>query len=360
VELWGNMPELLPIPVLQTSITPTIAEGGYDADITVHVGRLYLTTTKPNGAKVRVRFLKEIWEVILPDSKTEVAFEVMHAPTPGPLKEAPITAAVLFVNAGTPTIATKHKEATKIPTRQLVLWTSTGRGLEGPRTPDAKKMEPTVEYFDRVAIYPNAESATVARKVLDGFAKRLPAAKSISALLAEKNLGTTNGATAEDMYGARFALFSLAALGYYERLAEAVGDPDRAFARQAAIIALRAAFACEPTGEAVFRAAVEAKFEWGKSQSEAWVRRLSGLSVAERNDPRVLDQLVADLSAPDIAQRELAFHILLQDLDLASRKTRLLANYDAGAMPEVREVAARGWKNRVNEIKTAIRDMPPE
>jgi hypothetical protein len=358
VELWANMPELIPIPVLQTAITPTIAEAGFDADITFHVGRLFLSTAKPGGAKVRVRFRKEIWEIALPDAKTEVALEVMHAPTPGPLMETPVTWVVLFANAGTPTLATRNKEATKIPTRQLMLWTSTGKGLEGPRSPDTKKREPGAEYFDRLPIYPDEASATATRKVLDGFAKRLPEAKSLSALLAEKNLGAANGTTADDLYGARFAIFSWGALGNFERLAEAASDPQRPFAREAALVALRAAFASDPSGEAVFRTAAEAKFRLSKPQLDSWLRRLPGLTPAERVDIASLDQLVADLSAPEIVQRELAFHVLLNDLDPEARKTKLLASYDAGAPTEVRDFAVKAWKKRVEELKTAIREMP--
>lgn len=359
VELWGNLPELIPIQVLQTAITPTIAEAGFDADITFHVGRLFLSTTKPGGAKVRVRFRKEIWEIALPDAKTEVALELMHAPTPGPLMETPVTAAVLFANAGTSTLATRNREATKIPSRQLMLWTSTGRGLEGPRVPDAKRKEPAAEYFDRLPIYPNETSATASRKVLDGFAKRLPDAKSLSALLAEKNLGAANGTTADDLYGARFAIFSCAALGQFERLAESATDPERLFARDAALIALRAAFANEPSGEAAFRTAAEAKFRLSKAQLDQWLRRLPGLSIAERTDIATLDQLVADLSAPEIVQRELAFHVLLNDLDPEARKLKALASYDASAPSEVREFAVKAWKKRVEEVKTMIREMPP-
>jgi len=358
VELWGNLPELIPIQVLQTAITPTIADAGYDADITFHVGRIYLQTSKAGGAKVRLRFLKEIWEITLPDAKAEVAIELLHAPTPGPLAEAPVTAAVLFANAGSPTLATRSREAVKVPPRQLMLWTSTGRGLEGPRVPDTKRKEPSGEYFERISIYPNEQSATACRKVLDGFAKRLPEAISLGALLAEKNLGAANGTTLDDLYGARFAIFSAAALGKYEPLAEAASDPERGFARKAALDALRAAFAADPGGEAVFRAAAEPKFRFSKAQMTVWLRRLPGLSAAERVDFGTIDQLFADLSAPEIAVRELAIYVLLNDLDPVSNNQKSLASYDAGATVEAREAPVKAWKRRIEEIKTAIREKP--
>jgi hypothetical protein len=358
VELWGNLPELIPIGVLQTSVVPTIADAGYDADITLDVGRIYLRSSKPSGAKVRVRFRREIWEIVLPDEKAMVAVEVLHAPTPGPLADAPTTAAVLYANAGQPVFSSRSREAVKVPPGHIMLWTNTGPGLEGPRVPDRKRNEPAGEYFDRIPIYPNEASATATRKVLDGFAKRLPEAKSLGALLAEKNLGAANGTTAEDMYSARFAIFAAAALAKYPPLAESACDPDRAFAREAALVALRAAFGNDPGSEAAFRLAAEQKFRLSKDQMSVWLRRLPGLAPSERVDFATLDQLLADLAAPEIVVRELAFFVLLNDLDPESRKQRALAAYDAGAPVEAREAGVKAWRKRIEEIKAAIREMP--
>jgi len=49
VLLWGNVPELQPIPVLDTTVTFHDPYQGYEADLTLHVGRVYLTAAKPTG-----------------------------------------------------------------------------------------------------------------------------------------------------------------------------------------------------------------------------------------------------------------------------------------------------------------------
>jgi hypothetical protein len=117
VELWGNLRELFPdSPVLESSVTPHLPADGFHADLTVHAGRVYLTTTQPKGARVRLRFRDQVWDLTLADPKSEVVLEIVHLPDPGPREEPPKTTAGLAVLAGEATLRpSRYKEPVKLP-----------------------------------------------------------------------------------------------------------------------------------------------------------------------------------------------------------------------------------------------------
>ena len=105
--------------MLESSVTPHLPADGFDADLTVHAGRIYLTTTQPNGARVRLRFRDQVWDLTLADAKTEVVLEVVHALDPGPRAEPPKTTAGLAVLAGEATLQpSRYKEPVKLPKRR--------------------------------------------------------------------------------------------------------------------------------------------------------------------------------------------------------------------------------------------------
>ena len=91
VHLWGNAPEQVPFRVLESKVTFHKPAPGFDADVTLHAGRIYLknkravTEEKPVAVKVRVRLAnsKELWDVTLPDANSDVLVELISWFTPG-------------------------------------------------------------------------------------------------------------------------------------------------------------------------------------------------------------------------------------------------------------------------------------
>jgi hypothetical protein len=74
--LWGNLPEFSASPPVWESVVMLHApEAGLDLDFTLDRGRVVVANRKsPAGpARVRVRFLREVWELELPDDKSEAA-----------------------------------------------------------------------------------------------------------------------------------------------------------------------------------------------------------------------------------------------------------------------------------------------
>ena len=356
-ELWGNLPELLGFKVLETAVTLHIAPEGYDAELTLHVGRVYFNATKPRGAKVRVRFLKEVWDITLPDAKTEVALELTVEPTPGLPAESPQTVVVLSMVSGSAKLKFRQKELRAIPAKQIVLWTSKGGKVDGPRPPDAKLKEPDAAYFDRFAVYPNEAAAKPMRAALEKFAKSLAPGQPVAAKLTETQQVDKSMFTDETVLGSRFAVYGFAAIGEFSRVVDAVNDPERPFCRMTAIKAIRAALAAQPDLEEGVRKLVREKLRLDNATAESWVMRLRGLTPAERTDPITIDSLVAGLAAPEIAERELNFFLLSHIVDPASLGNKDLMNFDAGAKDDRREAIVRLWKRRADDIKTSIKNM---
>jgi hypothetical protein len=103
--LWGNLPEFSPFPpVLESVVMLHPPAAGADLDFTLDRGRVLLANRKtPAGpARVRLHFLREVWEVDLPDDKSEVAVELWGLPQKGPAggSAAPLTCVGLFTKGG--------------------------------------------------------------------------------------------------------------------------------------------------------------------------------------------------------------------------------------------------------------------
>jgi hypothetical protein len=83
------VPEQLPYRVFESRVTFHPPAAGFDADLTVTAGRVYLkgrkldADKKPVAAKVRVRLPGEVWDVTLPDDKAEVMVELVSWFAPG-------------------------------------------------------------------------------------------------------------------------------------------------------------------------------------------------------------------------------------------------------------------------------------
>jgi len=360
VELWGNLPELLGYRVLETAVTLHIAPKGYDAEMTLHGGRVYFNTNKPEGAKIRVRFGKEIWDIALADAKSEAVLELTHELAPGRPPEAPQATAFLTTITGTTKLSSRGKELPPIPPKQIVGWTSKTRMPEGPRAPNPKAGEPDAAYFERSPVLPNEASARPMRAALDKFAKLLPPGKAVIDKLTETQQVEKPALNEETAAGSRFSLFAFAALGELPRIADAVNDSERGFCRMAAVVALRSALAAKPElEEALIKLAAD-KFRMEPAAAEKWVFRLRGFSPAERVDPEVIDAAIGGLSAPLVSERELNFFLLVNFVDPASRLNKDLMQFDAGETAERREAVARLWKRRAEDIKAALKNMPPK
>ena len=346
VELWGNLPELLSAPLLWSAVTLHDPYDGFAADLTVHNGRVYLTTDDPAGANVRLRFAGEVWDVSLADDKTDVAFEIIRTPTPGAADEPARTSVGLAVVRGTAGLKVRYKSFPEIPKDQVVHWDSQGRGLEGPQPLPADGQT----YFARTQLYPDKAASQAAFKAVNDLNERLTDPSRVQVAVAEAM--TSDGPVSlQSVTAERMAVLAEAAIGNVSVLTESAADPNRPHVREAAAFGLRTLLASDPSATGEFRDLLVEKSRLSAEQADTVVRLLRGLAADERTSPAMLDQLVELLDADKLIVRELAFTALLNEVDPESRPNRGLSGYDAAAPEDVRAGFVRRWKQRVDEIK---------
>ena len=349
VELWGNLPDLLPLPVCETSVTFHVPYDGYAADLTIHTGRVYVSTTQPNGTKMRLRVLNEIWDLTLPDAKTEVVVEVVRRLVPGRLAETPETSIALHVMKGVAGLKVRYKDVPRIESGETVFWSNKGKGLEGPIRPQGP-VGRGESYFSRVAVYPNEAQAKPALEALDEFNKRLVDKTRVRAMLAEgirEQLELTPRTLAEG----RFSVLGYAAIGEFETLVDLLGDSTRHSLRQTSVSALRIALAVYNEKDDDFRILAMRKLGLNGEQADELTRLLRGASAEDRQTPEFIDGLIAGLSSPSLALREVSFAVLVLDIDPAAQKIQRLMQYNAAAPADIREPFVRAWTTRAVELK---------
>jgi hypothetical protein len=140
VRLWGNVPEQLPYRVLESRVKFHSPPAGYDADITLLGGRIYLKSERREGAKVRLRLGPEVWDVTIPDQDTDVLAELIswfepgtvYARTGGSKPKLEARVAVVFGTAAFSAPA-RYKKFDKLPRAHQVTWDSVTNNLSDPK-----------------------------------------------------------------------------------------------------------------------------------------------------------------------------------------------------------------------------------
>lgn len=359
VELWGNVPEFFQIPVLHSSAMFHIPYDGFDADLTLHAGRVYLSTVKPNGATVRIRFQNEIWDVSIPDNKADIAIETTGRIVPGLTidvdpSEKPQVAIQLAVLKGTAKLKSRHKAFPDLTAGDFVRWTNKGPGLEGP-----KKL-PMGPAFSRVPANPNDPMARAAHAVLSEFAENFKDPETARVRLAEmlvhrdEGLNETPQEEKRRLVKPGLAVLAYAAIGDLPPVIDALVDEKRPRVRDAACFGLQSIAAASPEAvDSIVKLLME-KSRLTAEQSQTVARLLRGPSPMEKADPKALDQLAEYLNSPVLAVRELAFWQLLNEVDPEARTMKVLSGFDAAAAPLAREGSANAWKRRIDDIKRKL------
>ncbi len=352
-ELWGNVvPDLLPLPLLDTAVTLHAPNDGYDADLTLHAGRVYLSAGKANGAVFRVRFRGEVWDVALPDAASEVLVQLVHQPSPGKLPESPVASAAVYAVKGSAGVKERYKAVPKIATGEVLLWDSKGGKTAGPKKPDpADRLMQNDLGFGKAPVYPNAKTAQPMLKALDGFATRLKDAKSVASALTELRAEPNAPPTPEYFAGGRFSILAAAGLLDLPAVADALNDGARPDHRQAAVIALQYLLAAYPDQEEKFRELAATKLRLAdKKKVDRLLRSLRGVAEAERTDRVTLDELVEQLKGEEVAEREVALFALITGVEDPSMPPRPGLFFDTAGSAEVRAAGVKAWEARVKEL----------
>jgi len=364
VHLWGNVPELLPEQRLLESrvrfhVPERKVEGkgeDFDADITLLDGRIYLSTVRAAGAKIRVRFSGQVWDVSLADAKAEVMFEVLKSFDPGtpfakeggalPHVEAQV--AVVHGTAGI-SIPDRFKNFPKIAAKSKLAWDSKTGALVEP-----KPIEEGNGYYERFLLVA-PEQGRLVQKALTEMALRLKDRTGVRTMLAEI---LTEPPAAGRIIPVQVAVYCQVAIAYganaadeLKTLIDALVDEMKGYARLAAVTALASWIAQAPGNTALLDTVLAGKLGNDKDP-EIILRLLRGPYSPAKPDPKELDRLVDLLNHPSLAIRELALWNLLNYVDPTAVKSNALTIDVAQNNTPQYERFLKAWRTRIEEIKT--------
>ena len=360
VHLWGNVPEQLPARLLEARVRFHVPErkaaGGaedFDADVSLLAGRVYLTASRPAGARVRVRAAGEVWDVTLPDAKTDVAVEVVTAFEPGApfvrdggAVRVEVQAAVTRGAAGL-AVAGRAKPFDKVAAPAFVAWDNKSKTAADP-----KPVEPGNGYFDKFFLAGSDQGRAV-QKALTDQAVRLKARNGVMLILKET---LTESAETARPVGVQVAVYAQAAVVYgatagddLKLLIDVLTDEARGYARLTAVNALAAWVAQAPGNTELLDRELAAKIRI-EGTPELVTRLLRGVVDPAKPDPAELDRLAGLLDHPSAAVRELVQWNLINFVDPEARRTAGMVT-DVAAPGPTYDKYAKAWRARIEEVK---------
>lgn len=336
VLLWGNLPDLRPGSILESSVvlhdTPEV-----ELDATLVAGRIVVSRHRAGGpCRARIRFHNQVWDVTLGDEPGEVLLELGGEPNPatGPREGAAPVAGLLLVvlrgqadvKAGQETFAMRQP-----PGRAVCTWLSV-TGM--PRHPTQLAELPAW----LVLKPPQGHEA----QVLANLSRRLAAGDNPHSTL-RSLLGDRDELTR------RLAVLCLAATDDLIGLFDALGDDRHQDVRVGAIAALRHWLARDAGQQAKLEAALQERF--GKGAAAIVAELLHTYTEQQRQEPGTWDSLTAYLTNERLAIRELANWHLVNLLPYIASK---MPRYDLAGGPAERTRIYRLWKKYIPDGK-----LPP-
>jgi hypothetical protein len=375
VHLWGNVPEQIAMPqmVMQSRVEFHPPPPGFDADITVVRGRVYLSALKPEGARVRLRLADEVWDLALPKNTVDVLVQVHSSFTPGArLGDKPRTEVTLAVVAGPAQVQAplRFKTFDSIETGQHIVWDSyTARLSEKKPTP------PELFPPRDPGLPPDFKNAL--QKVLADATNSLTSPESVRIMLKErltrplpdlKGLPGPLQAIAI-AFPTQFAVYSVAAImdgpteaEVMKDLIDTLGDSTRPYARQATVMAL-SAWVGQAAGNTERLINGMVAKGWRDDDSELVARLLRGYASFDQGDPKAVDDLVGYLNHPQIAVREAALGNLFAFFDIDAAQVLELridvARRNEAGSERAYEKFLNAWKARAVEIKKKMTEKSP-
>jgi hypothetical protein len=368
IHLWGNIPEQLGaitaggrVP-LETRLRIHQPAAGFDADLTLLAGRIFLSTKRPEGATVRVRFAGEVWDVRLKDPKADVMVEVVTAFVPGtPYAreggERPRVSARLAVTSGAAELdAPRRFKKTEVPAPSVITWDSGTGQISPPKPIDPKE---GFYYAKYAAEAPHAEALNKGRAE---FVTRLSDPKGIRGMidvqLARRLDKQFDVAPPTPVQQAVFLLAVhaqavIATAGPesadgLKNLIDILSEVKSWYVRRGVADALSAWVAREP-GHTARLCALMVEKRIPEDEADTLLQLLRGYVSVEKPNPADLDRLVGLLSHKSLAVRELAQWNLLNLVD--PRGPAVDMGLVDPANPQYVTEYVGAWKSRAEEAK---------
>jgi hypothetical protein len=355
--LWGTLPEFNPSPtsVFLYECAVTLHDNpNVDLEFTLDRGRVYISNHKDKAAVVRVRFRKEVWDLILQEPDTEIVLELFsrYTDTINYLDgEEPLTVLSLFVAKGAAGL--KRDNYQEIPNLQappgpaFVPWSNKGappdKGLPIPKD-------------SQIIIFMGKEPATPeSAKLVGEFVPSLKAVSDVTAgekksfdlmLLEGLNVKGANWPQQKAL-----CVYCLGAIDAVPALIDLMGsEADNAGPeREAAVQAIRRWLSRGPqTCNLLYNAKTEKGLLVDKGfkpvEAEAMIQLLFfEYTEASRNQRATYETFAGFLRHSKMAIRELAFH----HLRAMTWGMKGLPDYDPSWDATRRNKAASDWEDLI-------------
>lgn len=346
LQSWGTLPELSGSILSDVQFALHAPPAGYDLDLTLDRGRIYLMGSARVPTNVRVRFAGEVWDVTLTAPESELLVEFTAEFKGEPFRregkgESPTMQALLAVLAGQATVkADARKFDLRTPPGQSALtWENKKAGLkalEFASTPPAWLRKP-VRTVNRDRQF---EIDSALRNLLARAATPNKPIELAIAELADTDLRANKV----------LAVLAAGALGSWPQILDALEDDKVPELRQAAVQAIQSLIARDPGSDMQVFDQLQAKLGYSDRLAEETMTLLHGFPESAANDPATFDALFVMLRSERVGERELAYWRLSQlDPEGAARN-----RFHPGDPVDQRERAIGEWRRRIPEGK-----LPP-
>jgi hypothetical protein len=345
--LWGNLPEQVPAPLLDSAVILEPAPAGAALALALDRGRILLTNRKESRpARVQLRFHDQTWEVTLHDGQSEVGLELLGLPPGGAAfrtGESPRAALYLFVLKGAAGLKVGFRDYPDVQSPSMLVWDNqSDAASRGP----VRVGEAEVGVWSTTpAPTPQLEQMT---KALEDLAGR-PLDQGAERALAVQ---------VDDPKEAAQRILAGYALGALDAVPELVDVLDKSRygdARQTAIVTLRHWMGRRGgNSKALYDQMVQKGYL--PQEAEVVLQLLQPFSQEQASQPETYAALIEYLRSKRQAVRALAYtHLVF----LAPDGVRSIP-YDPAGSADERERAYQQWKKLVPDGKVPPRPAKPQ
>jgi hypothetical protein len=359
VILWGNVPELVPFPLLESAAVLHIPAPGLDADMTCDRGAFLISNHKSKeneAATVRLRMHGEVWDVTLLEPDAEIGLTLWGRYTlPYNSDEIPQLEVFLFVLKGRATVKlhkVEYRELRGMPDPTVLYWDNKGKGLQGPAPARDDTTKAVLSVWGKPA---DPQMARDIGRALDELSMRLGGTRAVAIALAEI-LQPSNTVTP---FHRRLTMRCLGAIDAVPDLLDALGDEQKPpEVRIEAIHVLRHWIGRDATQERkLFDPGTRTGFlidkKYRAEEAGMLLELLHTFSEQQRQTPEFYSWLIDKLRHEKLAIRELAYWHLVR---LAPAGQAIPYNPAEGI--DQRDKAYDLWKKLIPEGKLPPANVP--